>query len=108
MLTQTIAVDFGPLGVRANAVCPGWTRTPMADGAMDELAAARGIDREQAYREANAAVPARRAAESDEVAALVVWLASEEAGYLNGAVIPVDGGAGLVDAAMLEFSAESG
>jgi meso-butanediol dehydrogenase / (S,S)-butanediol dehydrogenase / diacetyl reductase len=108
MLTQTIAVDFGPLGVRANAVCPGWTRTPMADGAMDQLAAARGIDREQAYREANAAVPARRAAESDEVAALVVWLASEEAGYLNGAVIPVDGGAGLVDAAMLEFSAESG
>jgi NAD(P)-dependent dehydrogenase (short-subunit alcohol dehydrogenase family) len=80
----------------------------MADRAMDDLAEARGIDREQAYRVANAAVPARRAAESDEVAALVVWLASEEAGYLNGAVIPVDGGAGLVDAAMLGFSAESG
>ena len=42
MLTQTIAVDFGPLGVRANAVCPAWTRTPMADAAMDELAAGRG------------------------------------------------------------------
>ncbi len=107
MLMQTIAVDFGPLGVRANAVCPAWTRTPMADAAMDELAAARGIDREQAYRDANAAVPARRAAEPDEVAALVVWLASEQASYLNGAVIPVDGGAGLVDAAMLGFAAES-
>jgi meso-butanediol dehydrogenase / (S,S)-butanediol dehydrogenase / diacetyl reductase len=107
MLTQTIAVDFGPLGVRANAVCPAWTRTPMADAAMDELAAVRGIDREQAYRDANAAVPARRAAEPDEVAALVVWLASEQASYLNGSVIPVDGGAGLVDAAMLGFHAES-
>ena len=38
MLVQSIAVDFGPRGVRANAVCPGWIRTPMADGAMDELA----------------------------------------------------------------------
>jgi len=61
MLTQTIAVDFGPLGVRANAVCPAWTRTAMADAAMDELADRRGIDREGAYREANAAVPARPA-----------------------------------------------
>jgi len=104
MLTQTIAVDFGPLGVRANAVCPAWTRTPMADVAMDELAAARGTDREQAYRDANAAVPSRRAAEADEVAALVVWLASPQAAALNGAVIPVDGGAALVDAAMLAFA----
>jgi meso-butanediol dehydrogenase / (S,S)-butanediol dehydrogenase / diacetyl reductase len=108
MLTQTIAVDFGALGVRANAVCPAWTRTPMADTAMDELAAARGIDREQAYDEASAAVPSRRPSEADEVAALIVWLASEEAGALNGAVIPVDGGAGLVDAAMLAFAEPGG
>jgi meso-butanediol dehydrogenase/(S,S)-butanediol dehydrogenase/diacetyl reductase len=106
MLTQTIAVDFGPLGVRANAVCPAWTRTPMADAAMDELGAAAGIDREAAYRQSHTAVPARRAAAPEEVAALVVWLASPEASYLNGAAIPVDGGAGLVDAAMLGFAAE--
>jgi NAD(P)-dependent dehydrogenase (short-subunit alcohol dehydrogenase family) len=104
MLTQTIAVDYGPLGVRANAVCPAWTRTPMADAAMDELASQRGGDREQAYADANAAVPSRRAAQPDEVAALVVWLASAQAGALNGAAIPVDGGAGLVDAAMLAFA----
>ena len=108
MLTQTIAVDFGPVGVRANAVCPAWTRTPMADAAMDELGAAAGSDREAAYRASHAAVPARRAAEPEEVAALVVWLASPEASYLNGAAIPVDGGAGLVDAAMLGFAAEGG
>jgi len=84
MLTQTIAVDYGPLGVRANAVCPAWTRTAMADAAMDELAASRGIDRAAAYREANAAVPARRAAEPDEVAALVVWIASAQAATSTG------------------------
>jgi meso-butanediol dehydrogenase / (S,S)-butanediol dehydrogenase / diacetyl reductase len=105
MLTQTIAVDFGPLGVRANAVLPAWTRTPMADASMDDLAAARGIDREGAYREANALVPSRRAAEADEVAALAVWLASEAASGLNGAAIPLDGGAALVDVAMVAFSA---
>jgi NAD(P)-dependent dehydrogenase (short-subunit alcohol dehydrogenase family) len=105
MLTQTIAVDFGPLGVRANAVCPAWTRTPMGDAAMDQLAATRGTDRDEAYRAANAAVPSRRAAEADEVAALAVWLSSASAAAVNGAVIPVDGGAGLVDAAMLAFAA---
>jgi NAD(P)-dependent dehydrogenase (short-subunit alcohol dehydrogenase family) len=104
MLTQTIAIDFGPLGVRANAVCPAWTRTPMADAAMDELAASRGIGRDEAYRVANAAVPSRRAAEADEVAAAVVWLAGGEAGPLNGAVIPIDGGAGLVDVASQAFA----
>jgi meso-butanediol dehydrogenase / (S,S)-butanediol dehydrogenase / diacetyl reductase len=108
MLTQTIAVDFGPLGVRANAICPAWTRTAMGDAAMDELAEARGIDREDAYLEATAAVPSRRAAEPDEVAALAVWLTSPLAAALNGAVIPVDGGAGLVDAAMLAFSPRTG
>jgi meso-butanediol dehydrogenase / (S,S)-butanediol dehydrogenase / diacetyl reductase len=106
MLTQTIAVDFGPLGVRANAVCPAWTVTPMGDLAMDELAARRGIDREAAYREANAAVPARRAAAPEEVAALVLWLAGDDSGYLNGASIPLDGGGGLVDVATLAFAQE--
>ena len=75
----------------------------MADRAMDELAASRGIDREAAYNEAHRAVPSRRAAEADEVAALAVWLASPAAGAINGAAIPVDGGAALVDAAMLAF-----
>jgi meso-butanediol dehydrogenase/(S,S)-butanediol dehydrogenase/diacetyl reductase len=105
MLVQSIAVDYGPRGVRANAVCPGWIRTEMADGSMDALAGARGTDRDGAYRLATARMPIRREGEAEEVAGLVSWLLSPAAAYVNGAVIPVDGGANLLDAGMLEFLA---
>ncbi|OXM39509.1 3-oxoacyl-ACP reductase, partial [Amycolatopsis thailandensis] len=51
-LTRSIARDYGPKGVRANAVCPGWVRTPMADGEMDQFAEAAGFDggHDEGYR----------------------------------------------------------
>lgn len=100
MLVKSIAIDFGPQGVRANAVCPAWIRTSMADGSMDELAAERGWTREEAYAYANRLVPQRRAGSVVEAAATVVWLASDEAGYVNGVALPVDGGAAVVDVGM--------
>ena len=55
MLTQTVAVDFGPRGVRANVVCPGWVRTEMADAEMAEFGAIGGLSREAAYTESDPA-----------------------------------------------------
>jgi meso-butanediol dehydrogenase/(S,S)-butanediol dehydrogenase/diacetyl reductase len=97
MLTRTLAADYGPLGVRANCVCPGWIRTPMADADMDEVARARGLDREGAYRLTHVDNPLRRPGEPEEIAAVISFLAGPEASYVNGAALPVDGGTSVVD-----------
>jgi meso-butanediol dehydrogenase / (S,S)-butanediol dehydrogenase / diacetyl reductase len=97
LLTQSLAVDHGPEGLRANAICPGWTATEMADMEMAELGESRGISAADAYRLATAMVPQRRAASADEVAGAVCWLLSDAASYVNGAILPVDGGSCAVD-----------
>lgn len=102
-LMRSLAVDYGPRGVRANAVCPGWVRTPMADAEMDRLAGARGLTREQAYELACSRLPLGRPAEPDEIAAVCLFLVSPESSFLTGAVLPVDGGATAVDVGTLAF-----
>jgi meso-butanediol dehydrogenase/(S,S)-butanediol dehydrogenase/diacetyl reductase len=104
-LTRSLARDFGPKGVRANVVCPGWVRTPMADGEMEVFAKAAGLagGHDEAYRQVTAEVPLRRAAEPDEIASIVRFLGSSESSYITGAVLVADGGAHIVDLPTLAF-----
>jgi NAD(P)-dependent dehydrogenase (short-subunit alcohol dehydrogenase family) len=82
-LTRQMAVEWAPHGIRVNAVCPGVIDTPMLR-LMDDPVAGR------AYLDAG--VPLRRLGSADEVAAVIVFLASADASYLTGAAVPVDGG----------------
>jgi NAD(P)-dependent dehydrogenase (short-subunit alcohol dehydrogenase family) len=107
MLTQSMAVDYGPRGVRANVVCPAWIRTDLADRSMDALAARRGVGRDDAYAEANRDVPLRRAGTPQEVAEAIAWLLSDASSYVNGAVLRLDGGAAVVDVPSLAFGEHS-
>jgi len=102
-LTRSLARDYGPRGVRVNAVCPGWTRTPAADASMDRLGERRGLDREGAYALSTAHVPLRRPVTADEVAEACAFLASSEASAITGAILPVDGGSSVVDLSTAAF-----
>jgi meso-butanediol dehydrogenase/(S,S)-butanediol dehydrogenase/diacetyl reductase len=95
-LARCLAVDHGPQGVRANALCPGWVRTPMADDALAGLAARTG-GLDAAYAEATRLAPDRRPATAEEVAESVAFLLSDASHGINGSAIPIDGGAHAVD-----------
>ena len=84
-LTRQIAVEYGRRGIRANCVCPGAVATP------PPLAFITAVDGVRERMEA--ASPLRRIADPAELASVVVFLASDEASFVNGATIVVDGGA---------------
>jgi meso-butanediol dehydrogenase/(S,S)-butanediol dehydrogenase/diacetyl reductase len=102
-LAKSIAVDYGPKGIRANALCPGWVRTPMGDASMTDLAANRGIGLDKAYRLATSRIPLRRPATAEEIAACCLFLASDESSIVTGTVLVADGGGLAVDVAELAF-----
>lgn len=85
-LTRSIAVDHGP-SIRCNAICPGWIETGMLNAGF-ELANAP----EAARADALARHPVRRFGRPEDIAAIAVWLASDEASFASGQLFTVDGG----------------
>ncbi len=86
-LTRAMACDHGPDDIRVNAVCPGYVDTPM----LWQFFGSPG-DREPLKNEARAIHPLRRYGTPDDVANLVLWLASDEARYASGQLWVIDGG----------------
>ncbi|MBO0596050.1 beta-ketoacyl-ACP reductase [Nesterenkonia sp. E16_7] len=83
-MARSLTRELGGRGITANVVAPGFVRSDMTDE-LDDATQAKYLQN----------IPAGRFAEPTEVASVVRWLASAEAGYISGAVIPVDGGLGM-------------
>jgi NAD(P)-dependent dehydrogenase (short-subunit alcohol dehydrogenase family) len=99
MLTRSLAVKLGPLGVRVNVVCPGWIRTPMGERSMTRI----DEDVDAAYALVSAHAPLRRAGAPEEIASIVAFLGSDDAAYVTGAVLMADGGSSAVDVLMVDY-----
>ena len=103
MLTRSLANDYGPQGVRANCVCPGWVRTPMGDEGMQEVVEKWGCSLEDAYWLCARDTPLRRPGEAAELAEVIAFLAGPKASYVSGATVVVDGGGMAVDGSSTAF-----
>ena len=88
-LMRAAAQDVGPHGVTCNAVLPGWVRTEMAERSASREAERRGTTPEEVWAERAAVYPAGRVVEPEEIAAVIAFLASEEASGVNGEAITV-------------------
>jgi 3-hydroxybutyrate dehydrogenase len=91
-LVKVAALEGAAAGLTANAVAPGWMRTPLADNQIRDHIRLRGIGRDDVIASMVAEQPARRFVEPAEVAALITFLASDGGSAINGACIPVDTG----------------
>ena len=87
-LTQCLGQDHAEQGIRVNAVCPNEVNTPMIRTGFE----IRGLDADKAIDELNASVPLGRIAEPEDIADVVAFLASDDARYMCGALVEVNGG----------------
>jgi 3-oxoacyl-[acyl-carrier protein] reductase len=89
---KVLAADLGKHGITVNTVLPGYTLTNRQKELAETSAARTGKTPEEIIKSWEAGIPLGRTARPEEIAAAVVFLASEKASYITGAVLPVDGG----------------
>ena len=91
-LTQALAKELGPYGVRVNSVAPGYIRTEMLNGSQKARAERANVSFEEEGNRFDALVPLRRHGTGDDIAGAIAFLASEEASYVTGHTLGVTGG----------------
>jgi NAD(P)-dependent dehydrogenase (short-subunit alcohol dehydrogenase family) len=97
MLSQQVALDYGPSKIRCNVVAPGATRTEMLENALSPLGAALKTDVDGVFKRISSNVPLRRVAAPDEIAGVCVYLASDDSAFMTGSFLLIDGGSAIVD-----------
>ncbi|MGC1504349.1 MAG: SDR family oxidoreductase [Sulfitobacter sp.] len=90
-LMKTLAMELGPFGIRANAICPGSVEGERMEGVLAREAAAKGMTRDQVYDGYAAGTSMRSFVEARDIADMAVFLGSERARMVSGQVIAVDG-----------------
>ncbi len=88
-LTATLAIELGPFDITVNAVAPGYVATPMTAATAERV----GMSAEDHQREVASRTPLRRVAQPEEIAAVIAFLASDDASYVSGQTLYVNGGA---------------
>ncbi|WP_055046139.1 3-hydroxybutyrate dehydrogenase [Devosia sp. A16] len=92
-LTKSVALEVAEAGVTANAICPGYVRTPLVEKQIDDQMKVHGLSREAVIRDIMlASQPTRRFVEAEEVAGLASYLVSDAARSITGTTIAIDGG----------------
>jgi NAD(P)-dependent dehydrogenase (short-subunit alcohol dehydrogenase family) len=88
-LTRNSAVEYGQYGIRINAIAPGAIWTPMVENSMKQINAEDPRAAAEEFIQVN---PTKRYGEAPEIAAVVAFLLSDDASYVNATVVPIDGG----------------
>ena len=95
-LTEQQAIELARYGIRVNCVAPGLTPTDMVDGTLGRAATTGGVPVEQVMESALRSIPLRRTATTDDIAGAVAFLIGNDATYITGQILTVDGGMTLV------------
>jgi NAD(P)-dependent dehydrogenase (short-subunit alcohol dehydrogenase family) len=90
-LTRNLALDYAPYNIRVNAICPGWVRTALVQGWFDQQ-----IDPKAAEDRVLSFQPLQRIGTPEEIANFVVFVASDEASFITGAELVIDGGMSIM------------
>jgi len=91
-MAKTTALDYAAFNIRANAVCPGTIETPLYHHAINNYCQKSGADKAEIHREEESLQPLNRLGQPEEVAELVLFLASDKAKFITGSLQVIDGG----------------
>jgi NAD(P)-dependent dehydrogenase (short-subunit alcohol dehydrogenase family) len=91
-MAKTTALDYATFNIRANAVCPGTIETPLYHQAIDNYCQKSGADKAEVHNEEASLQPLNRIGQPEEVAELVLFLASDKAKFITGSLQVIDGG----------------